>query len=85
MYDLFNSLGNKVREIILAFGVFFQKLIIEDITIGQFIADTLPSEISWVGNIVSFVLNFTLFDFIFLALELWLAIVIIKFVVDIFT
>lgn len=85
MYELFNSLGTKIREIILAFGVFFQKLIIEDTTIGQFIADVLPSEISWVGNIVAFVLNFTLFDFIFLAVEIWLAIVIIKFVADLFT
>lgn len=84
MFDVISSLGSFASSIVNEFAKLFQMLIVENQGIGSVISSYLPS-IPFLNNILDFLLPFSAFEFLILSIGLWLALVVVKFILDVVT
>lgn len=52
------------------------------VSIGDAISSFLPEGVSWLGSIASFLLPWTLYEFLILSGMIWVAFIIVKFVLN---
>lgn len=87
MNEIFKSMSNASIQIMEDMQTFFRVIFVPDangdlMSIGDAISAFLPDGVSWLGSIASFLLPWTLYEFLILSCLIWLAFIIVKFVVN---